>query len=167
MKNIFKYFILILVTLTFSLSVSSCSSIYYWTNSSKYLVVKRVVDGDTFWVDDGSEKGLKVRLIGVNTPETVDPRKPVEYYGKEASNYVKGLLNGKKVKLRYDVNRYDRYGRILAYVYLKDGTFLNADLIKKGFAQVMTFPPNVKFSKKFVELQREARDAKAGLWGRE
>ena len=66
--------------------------------------------------------------------------------------------------LKYDVDRYDRYGRTLAYVYLKDGTFLNADLIIKGYGQAMTVPPNVKYSEKFVELERKAREEKVGLW---
>jgi len=103
----------------------------------------------------------------VNTPETVHPQKPVEYYGKEASNYVKSLLTGEKVRLEFDVSRIDRYGRTLAYVYLSDGTFLNADLIKNGFGQVMTVPPNVKYSEKFLELERKARENKIGLWKEE
>lgn len=131
---------------------------------SDFLKVTKVVDGDTFWVDDGSRKGLKIRLIGVNTPETVHPQKPVEFYGKEASNYVKGLLEGSKVRLEFDVSKKDRYGRTLAYVYLEDGRFLNADLIKKGYGQAMTVPPNVKFSDSFLELERKAREEKIGLW---
>jgi len=129
------------------------------------LPVKRVVDGDTFWVEDGTEKGMKVRLIGVDTPETVHPQKPVEFYGKEASDFVKKMLEGKKVKLEYDVQEKDRYGRTLAYVYLEDGTFLNAELVRKGYAQVMTIPPNVKFSELFLDLQKKARDRELGLWG--
>ncbi|MCD5382782.1 thermonuclease family protein [Candidatus Gracilibacteria bacterium] len=126
--------------------------------------IKKFVDGDTFWVDDGSEKGLKIRLIGVNTPETVHPQKPVEYYGKEASNYVKKVLMNKKVRLEFDVSKQDRYGRTLAYVFLNDGTFLNADLIENGYGQVMTVPPNVKYSEEFLELERKARENNIGLW---
>lgn len=129
-----------------------------------YMPIKKFVDGDTFWVDDGSKKGLKVRLIGVNTPETVHPQKAVEYYGNEASKYVKGLLAGKRVRLEFDVSRTDRYGRTLAYVYLNDGTFLNAELVKKGYAQVMTIPPNVKYADQFKRLEREARKHNRGLW---
>jgi len=146
------------------LTFFSCNSRSDREKLAGFLSVTKVVDGDTFWVDDGSEKGLKIRLIGVNTPETVHPRKPVEFYGKEASNYVKSILTGKKVRLEFDVDRVDRYGRTLAYVFLKDGTFLNADLIKNGYGQVMTVPPNVKYSEKFLELESKARENNIGLW---
>jgi micrococcal nuclease len=127
--------------------------------------VTRVVDGDTFWADDGSAQGLKIRLIGVDAPE---PRnsgtKPKGYFGAESSGYLKQLLNGRKVRLEYDVSRLDRYGRTLAYVYLDDGTFVNADLVKKGYATVMTMPPNVKHADEFVKLADKARKQKKGLW---
>lgn len=160
MDRTLKYLFLILI----SVSITSCNSRQDRDELAGFMSVTKVVDGDTFWIDDGSDKGLKIRLIGVNTPETVHPRKPVEYYGREASDYVKSILTGSKVKLKFDVNRVDRYGRTLAYVYLKDGTFLNADLIKKGYGQAMTVPPNVKYSERFVELERKARKEKVGLW---
>lgn len=159
-----KHSLLKYLGFAFLLLLFSCNSRSDRDSLSGYMSIKKFVDGDTFWVDDGSEKGLKIRLIGVNTPETVHPRKPVEYYGKEASNYVKNRLTGKKVRLEFDVDRVDRYGRTLAYVFLKDGTFLNADLIKKGYGQVMTVPPNVKYSEKFLELERKARENNIGLW---
>ncbi len=155
----FKLVPLILLVLLFS-----CTSRGDREKLAGFLSVTKVVDGDTFWVDDGSEKGLKIRLIGVDTPETVHPQKGVEYYGKEASNFAKSLLEGKKVRLEFDVDRIDRYGRTLAYVYLSDGTFLNAELVKKGYAHVMTVPPNVKYSENFLELEREARKNRMGLW---
>lgn len=126
--------------------------------------VHHVVDGDTFWVKDGMEKGNKVRLIGINTPETVHPQKPVEYYGKEASAFMKSLLEGKNVILEYDVERIDRYGRTLAYVYLVDGTFVNALLVEEGYAQVATYSPNVRYAEKFKKLQWEAKRNNKGLW---
>jgi len=129
--------------------------------------VKRIIDGDTFVIHDGSKKGLKIRLIGVNTPETVHPRKPVEFYGKEATQFMKQLIGDKEVKLEYDVERKDRYGRTLAYVYLKDGTFINAKLVEEGYAQAMTVPPNVKHADLFVKLQRQARENNKGLWKKE
>lgn len=130
----------------------------------EFYEIKKFVDGDTFWIDDGSEKGLKVRLIGVDTPETVHPRKPVEYYGREASNFVKNLLHNKKVRLEFDVDTTDRYGRLLAYVYLKNGTFLNEALVKRGYAKVSTVPPNVKYADYFKRLERFARKNDLGLW---
>lgn len=123
-------------------------------------VVSRVVDGDTFVLASGD----RVRLIGIDTPETVHPNRGVEAYGREASDFTKSLLGGKRVRLVYDVEPRDRYGRLLAYVYLSDGTFVNAELVKRGYAQVSTYPPNVKHASTFVALQREAREARRGLW---
>ncbi len=132
---------------------------------AKYLQVTKVVDGDTFWVDNGTEKGLKVRLIGIDAPESRKSfNKDVQYYGKESAAYLKGLIGGKRVKLVSDVSAVDRYGRALAYVYLEDGTFVNADMIKKGYAVVMTIAPNVRFAEEFVKMQRTAREKKQGLW---
>lgn len=129
-----------------------------------YPVVK-VVDGDTFWVDDGSEKGLKVRLIGVDAPETrKSSRKETGYFGIESKDYLTELLLGNEVRLEHDVDRRDKYGRTLAYVYLEDGTFVNAELLRNGFAMVMTVPPNVRFAEEFLELQKDARDGHRGLW---
>lgn len=127
--------------------------------------IAKFVDGDTFWVKrpDGTEE--KIRLIGVNTPEARNTgRTQVEYFGKEASAYVAKFLSGKKVRLEYDVQRRDRYQRTLAYVFLEDGTFLNAHLVEKGYATAATYPPNVKYSTRFMELERKARSGKRGLW---
>lgn len=139
---------------------TSCNSV---EKSAKYefFAVTKIVDGDTFYI----ETGEKIRLIGVDTPETRrSKRKPVGYYGKEAKAYVTKLLEGKRVRLEYDVGRFDRYRRTLAYVYLEDGTFLNALLVKEGYANVMTVPPNVKYAEEFVKLEREARENNRGLW---
>jgi Micrococcal nuclease (thermonuclease) homologs len=130
-----------------------------------YHKVVRVVDGDTFWIDDGSDKGEKIRLIGVDAPETRrSSRKEVGYYGKESKQYLTDLLLDNDVRLEYDVDPKDRYGRTLAYVYLRDGTFVNAELVRKGFGMVMTVPPNVKYADEFVEYQTEAREKQRGLW---
>jgi micrococcal nuclease len=122
--------------------------------------VERVIDGDTLLLSTGEE----VRLIGVDTPETKHPRKPVEYFGKEASAFTKQLVEGKEVRLEFDVQRKDLYKRTLAYVYVGE-TMLNAELVRQGYAQVATFPPNVKYQELFLMLQREAREANRGLWG--
>ena len=79
--------------------------------------------------------------------------------------FISNILKGKRVKLEYDVSRKDQYGRTLAYVYLQDGTFVNAELVKNGYAMVMTVPPNVKFADEFAKLQQEARENNRGLWG--
>lgn len=129
-------------------------------------MVKRVIDGDTFVVENGTKKGDKVRLIGVDAPETRNTsRKKIGYYGEESKVFLTKLLTNKKVRLLADVGKRDRYGRILAYVYLGK-TFVNAELVKKGYAQVYTVPPNIKYAELFVELEREARNHGRGLWKR-
>lgn len=127
--------------------------------------VSRIVDGDTFWVNDGSEKGIKIRLTGIDAPETRNSRNKVKTaFGEESTRYLTGLIAGKKVRLEYDIDTLDRYGRTLAYVYLEDGTFVNARMVRKGYATVMTTPPNVRYAETFVELARKARKRKLGLW---
>ena len=120
--------------------------------------VVRVIDGDTFVI----ETGERVRLIGIDTPETVHPSKPVEFYGKEASNFTKQLIEGKRLRLEYDQQRKDRYGRVLAYAFL-DSTFINAKLIQEGYAHAYTRFP-FKYSEEFREYEREAMRKGVGLW---
>ena len=121
--------------------------------------VDSVLDGDTFRL----ESGEKVRLIGIDASETHHLRKPVEYFGKEASAFAKKMLEGKLVRSELDVQERDQYGRLLAYVSLKDSTFINAELVKQGYAQVATYPPDVKYVKLFISLQKEPRENKRGL----
>ena len=121
--------------------------------------VIRVVDGDTVEL----EQIGKVRLIGVDTPETVHPHKPVEYFGKEASAFTKNLLEGKKVKLEYDWEKRDKYGRTLCYLYLENGTFVNAEIIKQGYGHAYTRFP-FKHLDQFRAHEKEAREKKLGLW---
>ena len=131
----------------------------------EYYRVKKVVDGDTFWIDDGSVKGVKIRLIGVDAPESRNTgTKEAAYFGSQSSAYLTNLIDGKKVRLEYDIGHYDRYGRTLAYVYLEDGTFINADLVKNGYATVMTVPPNVRYADTFLKLERKARNQRRGMW---
>jgi len=121
--------------------------------------VSRVVDGDTIEVIlDGVEE--KVRMIGVDTPEVYGGAEP---YGPEASAFTKGRLAGQTVDLEFDVEERDRYGRLLAYVWL-DGEMFNETLVREGYAQVMTIPPNVSHAQRFVALQKEAREAGRGMW---
>ena len=122
--------------------------------------VERVVDGDTIIVGGVG----RVRLIGVDTPESVDPRRPVEFFGKEAGAFTRRLVDGKRVRLEYDWERTDRYGRTLAYVYLPDGTFVNAEIIRRGYGHAYTRFP-FKYLERFRQFEREARAAGHGLWG--
>jgi micrococcal nuclease len=124
--------------------------------------VVRVIDGDTIEVNIAG-KTYKVRYIGIDTPETVHPSKPVEYMGQEASDKNKELVDGKTVKLEKDISETDKYDRLLRYVYVGD-LFINAELVRLGYAQVSTYPPDVKYQDLFLQLQQEARDAERGLW---
>jgi micrococcal nuclease len=121
----------------------------------------RVIDGDTIELDGGE----RVRLIGVDTPETVDPRRPVQSFGKEASAFTRRMVEGKNVRLEQDQDTRDRYGRTLAYVYLQDGTFLNAEIIRQGYGHAYTRFP-FRYEQQFVQLEREARESSRGLWAR-
>lgn len=122
--------------------------------------VARVIDGDTIEL----EGGARVRYLGMNTPETVHPTKPVECFGHEASNYNKQLLAGMLVRLEKDITNTDKYGRLLRYVYLPDGTFVNLKLVTDGYAYADTYPPDIAHAKEFVAAQRAAREANRGLW---
>jgi len=147
------------------LSITSCALKLSGAAEAQYFTVRKVIDGDTFWIDDGSEKGTKVRLIGVDAPETRRTRtKEAGFYAQESGNYLRELIEGKKVRLEYDVDTLDLYGRTLAYVYTENNLFVNAELVKKGYAMVMTVPPNVKYAEKFVTLARKARKKERGLW---
>ena len=122
-------------------------------------VVERVVDGDTLALDGGE----KIRLIGVDTPESVDPRRPVERFGKEASAFTRRMAEGQRVRLEFGDEPRDRYGRTLAFVWLEDGTFLNAEIIRQGYGHAYTRFP-FRYADEFRALEREARENRRGLW---
>lgn len=123
----------------------------------------RVVDGDTVIAQVGGEE-LRVRLIGIDTPETVAPDQPVECFGPAASEFTHRRLEGEDVELEFDVERLDPYGRTLAYVWL-GGELFNETLVREGYAVVTTFPPDVRYVDRFVAAQRVARERHLGLWG--
>jgi micrococcal nuclease len=127
--------------------------------SGNWRTVVRVVDGDTLELD-GEER---VRLIGVDTPETVHPNKPVERFGKEASAFTRRMAEGRRVRLEFDQELRDRYNRTLAYVYLDDGMFLNAEIIRQGYGHAYTRFP-FKYFEEFRAYEREARAQRRGLW---
>ena len=125
--------------------------------------VDRVVDGDTFVTYIDGEK-TRIRMIGVDTPESVHPNESKNTkWGKKISKWVKKQLTGKKVKLKYDKDKYDQYGRTLAYVYLGKSMF-NKTLLKKGYARAVYYAPNGKYRKTFNKLQATAKKKKKGFW---
>lgn len=142
------------------------------TNSATFgiegerVMVTKVVDGDTIVVNNTQT----VRFVGMDTPETVDPRRPVGCFGKEASNETKSLLSGKEVILQKDVSDRDKYKRILRYIFLplENGQilFVNDYLVREGFARVLTYPPDIKYDGQFRQAEKEAKENKRGLWGK-
>lgn len=124
----------------------------------------RVVDGDTIVVRLAGGREERVRYLGIDTPETVHPQKPVEWMGAEATAENRRLLESGPLRLVTDVEKRDRYGRLLAYVWAGPA-FVNWELVRNGYAYVSTVPPNVRFAKEFVRAQRAARAAGLGLWG--
>ena len=137
--------------------------------------VSKVSDGNTIevkFLENQKEVLKKIRLVGINTPETVKPGEPVFPYGEESSAFTKNLLSGKKVYIEVDVQPTDKFGRMLGYVYLHEpkteaeieAGMVNAILLKEGYAQLMTIPPNVKYQKFFQRLQRESREGNKCLW---
>jgi micrococcal nuclease len=141
-------------------------------------VVTRVVDGDTIEARIGGEVE-DVRLIGVDTPETVRPGTPVQCYGPQASRFTKRRLGGRRVRLVFGVERRDAYGRLLAYVYLAHRTLsvprpgqspqrewlFNSALVRRGLARSLTIPPNDRYARRFRQLELDAARSGRGLWG--
>jgi micrococcal nuclease len=132
--------------------------------ASAWAYVLRAVDGDTIEVrlPDGEEED--VRYIGVDTPETVKPDTPVQCFGPQASDFNHRLVEHRRVRLVFGVERRDVYGRLLAYVYL-DGRFVNAELVRRGLARTLTIPPNDRFAGSLKRLEIAAARAGRGLWG--
>ena len=130
--------------------------------------VVRVVDGDTIVAKlDGETKDVTIRFLGINTPETVDPRTTVECFGKEASARMHALLDGKRVRLESDVqaDERDKYGRLLRNVLLEDGTDVNASMVRDGYAYAyLSFPLNPKRKQELKKLQEDAKLNHIGLW---
>ena len=127
-------------------------------------LVTGVIDGDTIII----QGGRRVRYIGVDTPEIENPSfgKKGKPLGQEATNLNKRLVSGKVITLEFDRERRDRYGRLLAYVWV-DSTFVNAELVKAGLARVIRYPPNLRYFSRLKKLEQEARDKQLGIWGRD
>jgi len=130
------------------------------TVNQKWISVKWVNDGDTIVLNDGRH----VRYIGINAPEIAHENCKAEAFGYAAKKYNQSIVQSKKVRLEFDKEKYDRYGRLLAYIYLLDGTFINKKMIEKGFAYLLPRSPNEKYEKMFLQTQRGAMLSKQGMW---
>ena len=128
-----------------------------------FVIVSRVIDGDTVEVGFRG-RTVDVRLIGIDTPETVHPSEPVGCYGRAASDFVTSQLEGRRVQLEFDVERRDQYGRTLAYIW-KDGKLFNRVLVERGFAQVTIYPPDDKYEGRLRAAEDRAKGADNGAWG--
>lgn len=142
-----------------ALGFSNFSTPSVTPNEEKNVLVTRVVDGDTIEI----EGGKRIRYLGIDTPETVDPNRSVQCFGREASAENKEFVEGKYVRLEKDITDKDKYGRLLRYVYVDD-KFVNLELVEGGFAVIYTLPPDVAYQEEFLAAQKEAREAKRGLW---
>lgn len=187
--KITKKIIFLFIGLSVVLNLNSCKqeSLTVYCEEGKFSIpfgqsvdytdicVKRVVDGDTLLLENGE----RVRLIGIDTPEIHESKKlykdarrakedisTIQKLGRRAYLFTKDLVEGKRVSLEFDVERRDVYKRLLAYAYLQDGTFVNAEVVKQGYASLMTIPPNTKYAPLFLKLYQQARENKKGLWGR-
>jgi micrococcal nuclease len=127
--------------------------------------VTKVVDGDTIWVDNNGQR-LKIRMIGLDTPEVVDPRKPVQCFGREASAQAKTILGGQSVYLETDPSQdtVDRFGRTLAYVWTESGRLFNLDMITDGYAFEYTYDLPYRYQVDFKAAENDARTQERGLW---
>ncbi len=142
--------------------IASASSLLIPANWEK-AHVQRVVDGDTIELSDGR----KLRYIGIDTPETMDPRRAVGCFGKEASSQNKSLVAGKDVELEKDVSDTDKYGRLLRYVYIASDSarlMVNDLLVRQGYAFAKSYPPDIKYQEQFTQAAAEARNREQGLW---
>lgn len=159
------------IVLIISIAIITSLASYYSQPESKFDLngkyeVVNVIDGDTIEIKINN-KVKKVRMLGIDTPETVDPRKTVQCFGKEASDKTKELLIDRRISLELDITQYsyDKYGRILAYVKREDGLFINEYLLENGYAYEYTYNIPYKFQKHFKNLENDAKENKRGLWG--
>lgn len=149
-------------------AISSTASVSQTTNNhhqttvanGEIAQVAKVIDGDTIQLSDGR----KLRYIGIDTPETVDPRRSVECYGQQASEKNRELVLGKEIIMEKDISDTDKFGRLLRYVYVGE-VMINQLLISEGFARAKSYPPDIKYQQQFQQAERLARENQRGLWG--
>lgn len=154
--------ILLLIGLSSGLSFNhlTWAGTFSQLGSNRWVTVTKVYDGDTF----KTRSGEKVRLLGINTPEVAHSDKPGQPLGKAAKQELKSLIQGKLVRLEFDRDKHDKYGRLLAHIYLRDGTWLNAHMIERGLAHLYIFTPNFHHASELLHKEQDARENKLGIW---
>ena len=156
-----KLFINIFITILITLLIINCSG----ENEKKlFFRVTRIVDGDTFWVVDEALNRQKVRLIGIDTPELKHGNEPEEFYAQAAKEFLIDLIADREIRLEFDQEHTDKYGRTLAYAYVDDTVFVNKTLVQKGYAHKLPIPPNTKYATLFTQQERLAKSLKLGIW---
>jgi micrococcal nuclease len=184
-----KKIILLTLTLTLALTLHAQGEVYKWTDedgsvnftdsidriperyrkdtekknlpkSGLTFNVKHITDGDTIITTTGE----KIRLLGIDSPEIASEKMPAQFFSEESKIAAINLLKGKSIRLEFDEEKTDKYGRLLAYIFLKDGTFINAKLIEDGYARAYFIPPNVKYYSHFKKLEKEAIKNRKGVW---
>lgn len=155
----------VMVAFVLLVSIGACSGPPSPSGQGNIVKIVKVIDGDTVDINLNGHTE-RVRLIGVNTPETKHPTKPIECYGPEASAFMMTLLpKGTRVRIERDVEARDRYGRMLLYLYLdSDNLFINLDLVVRGYAKPMSIEPNTSHRNDFVRAASQAEVANVGLW---
>jgi len=165
MKNLLGIFIFFTCLIACKEANTSKNQPFQDFDTNRPFTIKKFVDGDTFWVNDGTEDGRKIRLIGIDAPESYTVWDVEEEpFGKESAVYIKQLIGNQPIRLRFDVEKRDRYNRILAYAFLEDGTFINLKMVEDGYAVPLTIPPNVKHADEFQQAQKRARANRQGMW---
>ncbi len=142
------------------LPASGSAGTLSWVSTERWVSVDKVLDGDTF----KTRKGEKVRLLGINAPEIRHDTSPAQPFGNTAKRALQALIAGKQVRLTFDKEKKDQYGRTLAHVYLKNGLWVNAELVRQGLAHVYTFEPNVRAAYQLIKVEQEAIQHKRGMW---
>ncbi|MDQ7003930.1 MAG: thermonuclease family protein [Ghiorsea sp.] len=131
-----------------------------WVTQERWVSVKSITDGDTF----KTTKGEKIRLLGINTPETRKDTSPAQPFANQAKQALKKMIDGKQVRLSFDKEKKDRYGRTLAHIYTRDGLWVNAELVRLGLAHVYTFAPNTKLANRLTSIEQQAIRQNTGMW---
>ena len=151
---------LLAVCCTWLLLTTSSAGTLSWVSTERWVSVDYVLDGDTF----KTKQGEKIRLLGINTPEIRHDTSPAQPFGNTAKRALQDMIAGKQVRLTFDKEKKDKYGRTLAHVYLKGGLWVNAELVRLGLAHVYTFVPNISAAKKLIKIEQEAIQHKRGMW---